>query len=187
MTSEIQSLLLQSGALLEGHFILSSGKHSSNYLQCAVMLQHPEFATRAGLLLGDLLQPYNLDLVISPAIGGIVIGQEVGRALGKRAIFAEREKGVMTLRRGFLIQPGDRVGIVEDVVTTGGSVKEVIKAVSEAGGVPAVVGSLVFRTKESPFTVPYEYLWQVIFPVYDQDECPLCAKGSQAVKPGSRS
>ena len=184
--NDIQQLLLKSGALMEGHFILSSGNHSPNYLQCAVMLQHPAMADEAASRLADELKSFECDLVASPAIGGIVIGQEVARALGVRAIFTEREEGAMVLRRGFSIQPGERVAIVEDVVTTGGSVKEVLALVEAAGAIPAVVGSLVFRSSDIPFSVPFAYTWQVTFPVYDPAECPLCAKGSPAVKPGSR-
>lgn len=185
--NEIESLLTKSGALMEGHFLLSSGKHSPNYLQCARMLQYPEMAERAGLLLGDSLKSYQLDAVISPAIGGIVIGQEAGKALKIRAMFAERENGVMKLRRGFEIKPGERIAVVEDVVTTGGSVKEVVRLVSDLGGDPVVVGSLVFRTETNPFSVPFEHLWQAVFPVYEPDLCPLCKEGSEAVKPGSRT
>lgn len=184
---DVREMLSESGALLEGHFILSSGNHSANYLQCAIMLQHPHFAEHAGRKLGERLKPLEPDLVISPALGGVVIGQETGRALGIRAVFAERKDGVMMLRRGFKIQPEERVVVVEDVVTTGGSVKEVIHVVREAGGIPVSVGSIVFRAETNPFDIPFEYLWNVVFPVYTPEECPLCRSGSEAVKPGSRN
>jgi len=182
----IKQLLEESKALLNGHFILSSGLHSANYLQCALMLQYPAFAEEAGGLLGDRLRDLRPSVVVSPALGGVVIGQEVGRALGVRAIFCERTDGPMALRRGFALEPGERVVVVEDVVTTGKSVKEVMEVVKGSGAETVAVGSLVFRAKENPFTADFRYLWQVEFPVHNPETCPLCASGSPAVKPGSR-
>jgi len=179
-------MLEQSGALLNGHFILSSGLHSPNYMQCALLLQWPKFAEESGRLLGALLKDTGAQAVVSPALGGVVIGQEVGRALNVRALFAERTTGTMELRRGFSLEKGERVAVVEDVVTTGKSVKEVIEAVKAVGAETVAVGSLVFRAKENPFGIVYRYLWKVEFPVYKPEACPLCASGSPAVKPGSR-
>ncbi len=182
----IKELLEESKALLSGHFILSSGLHSPHYLQCALMLQYPAFAEEAGRLLADLFRDLKPSAVVSPALGGVVIGQEAGRALGVRAIFCERTDGPMALRRGFTLEKGDRVVVVEDVVTTGKSVREVMEVVRACGAETAAVGSLVFRAKENPFGVDYRHLWQVEFPVYKPEACPLCAAGSPAVKPGSR-
>src|SRR6476620_10616090 len=131
--AEVLTIFRRSGALLEGHFRLSSGLHSPGYLQCALVLQHPREAEVLGAALGNLVRALGADTVLSPAMGGIVIGQEVGRALGVRAIFAERQDGALTLRRGFALDPGDRVLVVEDVITTGGSTRETI-AVAEAAG-----------------------------------------------------
>ena len=183
---KIKDMLEQSGALLNGHFILSSGLHSPNYMQCALLLQWPKFAEESGRLLGALLKDTGAQAVVSPALGGVVIGQEVGRALNVRALFAERTTGTMELRRGFSLEKGERVVVVEDVVTTGKSVKEVIEAVKALGAETVAVGSLVFRAKENPFSIVYRHLWQVEFPVYKPEVCPLCAQGSPAVKPGSR-
>ena len=133
-------------ALLEGHFVLTSGRHSSTYFQCAKVLQYPEYLTSFGSLIAKKFIGQNPDLVISPAIGGIILGSEVGRQLGVRTIFSERKEKEMVLRRGFEIKPGEKVLIVEDVITTGGSVKEVIKIVENAGGNIIGVGVLVDRS-----------------------------------------
>ncbi len=182
----IRELLMDSKALLEGHFTLSSGLHSPNYLQCALMLQYPWMAEEAGKLLAELLKEFEFDLVASPALGGIVIGQEVGRATKKRAIFGERPEKEMVLRRGFEIKKAEKVVVVEDVVTTGKSTKEVIELVKNFEGIPVAVGCLVFRGKEVPFDLPFKYLWRVEFPLYEPKNCPLCEKGIPLVKPGSR-
>ncbi|MEJ5166468.1 MAG: orotate phosphoribosyltransferase [Thermoanaerobaculia bacterium] len=182
----IVELLEKSKALLEGHFILSSGLHSPNYLQCALMLQYPDMAEEAGKLLAKELKEFKADLVASPALGGIVIGQEVARALGVRAIFGERPEKEMVFRRGFEVKEGERVIVIEDVVTTGKSSKEIIELVRKAKGIPVAVGCLVFRGKENPFGLPLKYLWKVEFPVYDPKVCPQCKEESPAIKPGSR-
>lgn len=182
----IRELLMESKALLEGHFLLSSGLHSPNYLQCALMLQYPWMAEEAGKLLSEELKEFDVDLIASPALGGIVIGQEVGRALKKRAIFGERPEKEMVFRRGFEVRKGERVCVVEDVVTTGKSVKEVIELVKSSKGIPVAVGCLVFRGKENPFGLPFKYLWHIEFPIYNPEDCPLCQKGIELVKPGSR-
>lgn len=182
----IRELLMESKALLEGHFLLSSGLHSPNYLQCALMLQYPWMAEESGRLLSEELKEFNADLIASPALGGIVIGQEVGRAFKKRAIFGERLEKEISFRRGFEVREGEKVIVVEDVVTTGKSVNEVIELIKKANGEPVAVGCLVFRGKENPFGLPLKYLWHVEFPLYDPSNCPLCHKNIQLVKPGSR-
>jgi orotate phosphoribosyltransferase len=146
---QILSIFKEAYALLEGHFILSSGRHSRAYFQCAKVLQHPEFLTAFSIMIADEFESSQPDVVISPAIGGVVLGTEVGTQLGVRTIFAEREKGEMVIRRGFEINPGEKVLIVEDVITTGGSVKEVIELVEQAKGNIIGVGVLVDRSNET--------------------------------------
>ena len=142
---DVLTMFRESGALLEGHFRLSSGLHSPGYLQCALVLQHPRHAEALGAALGDLVRPLGAVTVLSPALGGIVIGQEVGRALGIRAIFAERQDGTLTLRRGFALDAGERVLVVEDVVTTGGSSLKAIARLREESYVPVAVLTIVDR------------------------------------------
>jgi orotate phosphoribosyltransferase len=190
------------GALLEGHFRLTSGLHSPKYLQCALVLQHPAEAERLGAMLAERVRDLGAQVVLSPALGGIVIGQEVARALGVRAIFAERQDGKLTLRRGFSIAPGERVVVVEDVVTTGGSTRETIDVARAAGGVVVAAGSIIDRSGPStgsghPSTgsgqagagldVPYHALATIAVPTYEPESCPLCAAGQPVVKPGSRA
>jgi orotate phosphoribosyltransferase len=176
------------GALLEGHFRLTSGLHSPKYLQCALVLQHPAEAERLGALLAERVRDLGVQVVLSPALGGIVIGQEVGRALGVRAIFAERQEGQLTLRRGFSLTPGERVFVVEDVVTTGGSTRETIDVARAAGGVVVAAGSIIDRSGgNQALDVPYHALATIDVPTYQPDSCPLCAAGSPVVKPGSRA
>jgi orotate phosphoribosyltransferase len=176
------------GALLEGHFRLSSGLHSTGYLQCALVLQHPREAEALGVALGALTAPVSPDVVMAPALGGIVIGQEVARALGVRALFAERQDGAMTLRRGFALAPGERVLVVEDVVTTGGSTRETIDVAIASGGTVVGAASIIDRSGGNQgLAVPYYSLAQLVFPTYQPDSCPLCAAGVPVVKPGSRS
>jgi orotate phosphoribosyltransferase len=175
------------GALLEGHFKLSSGLHSPGYLQSALVLQYPAEAEALGAALADLLRGLKPDLVMSPALGGIVIGQEVARALKVRAVFAERQEKTLTLRRGFALSPGERVLVIEDVVTTGGSTRETIDVATAAGGVVVGAGSIIDRSGGNQgLNVPYSSLAQALFPTYQPDACPLCAGGSTAIKPGSR-
>ena len=142
----ILSIFRDTKALLEGHFVLSSGRHSRNYFQCAKVLQHPEYLTAFSIMIADEFEKYKPDVVISPAIGGIVLGTEVGTQIGSRTIFAERKNGEMVIRRGFSISPGEKVLIVEDVITTGGSVNEVVKIVEEMKGEIIGVGVLVDRS-----------------------------------------
>lgn len=143
---KILSIFRETNALLEGHFVLSSGRHSRNYFQCAKVLQHPEYLTAFSIMIADEFEKYEPDVVISPAIGGIVLGTEVGTQLGSRTIFAERENREMVIRRGFSINPGEKVLIVEDVITTGGSVKEVVKIIEKMKGEIIGVGVLVDRS-----------------------------------------
>ncbi len=179
------------GALLEGHFRLTSGLHSSGYLQCALVLQHPREAEACGAAIADRVRTLRPDAVLSPALGGIVIGQEVGRALGVRAVFAERQDGALTLRRGFTFAPGERVLVVEDVVTTGGSTRETIDVARAAGaevvGAASIIDRSGGRQGTELLTVPYQALATVSFPAYQPDVCPLCAAGQPVVKPGSRA
>jgi len=177
------------GALLEGHFGLTSGNHSTKYLQCALLLQYPDLARRAGEELARLV-PGEVDAVVSPAVGGIVIGQEVAFFKGARALFAERVDGKMSLRRGFSLRPGERVLAVEDVVTTGGSVKEVVQLAEAAGARVTATASLVHRYSgaepQAPTERPHFSLLRIHAPLYPPGTCPLCAQGIPVEKPGSR-
>ena len=178
----------EAGALLEGHFRLTSGLHSPGYLQCALVLQHPRHAEACGAALAERVRALNADVVLSPALGGIVIGQEVGRALGVRAIFAERQDGALTLRRGFSLASSDRVLVVEDVVTTGGSTRETIDVARAAGA--NVVGAAAIIDRSGGGTsldVPFHALATVALPTYAPEVCPLCKAGQPVVKPGSRT
>jgi orotate phosphoribosyltransferase len=186
--ASIIDLFRSVGALLEGHFRLTSGLHSPGYLQCALVLQHPGHAERCGALLADRVRGLGVQAVLSPALGGIVIGHEVARALGVRAIFAERQEGTLMLRRGFTLSPGERVLVVEDVVTTGGSTRETIEVARAAGAVVVGAGAIVDRSGGSQgLDVPFHALACVNLPTYQPESCPLCAAGTPAVKPGSRT
>jgi len=187
-TSEsVLDLFRRVGALLEGHFRLTSGLHSPGYLQCALVLQHPREAERCGRLLAERVRGLDVEVVLSPALGGIVIGHEVGRALGVRAVFAERQEGKLMLRRGFTLSPGERVLVVEDVVTTGGSTRETIEVARAAGSIVAGAAAIIDRSGGSQgLDVPFHALATVSLPTYQPESCPLCAAGSPAIKPGSR-
>lgn len=192
MTSdEVLATFAESGALLNGHFLLSSGLHSPSYLQCALVLQHPSLAELLSTELAHKLTEIaggRIDLVVAPALGGVIVGHEVARALGVRALFTERRDGAMALRRGFAIQPGERCIVVEDVITTGGSTREVMNVVHSLGGDVAAVGSLIDRSGGAvDLGVPRQALAVLEVPTWLQAECPLCASGSVAVKPGSRT
>lgn len=178
----------QLGALLEGHFRLTSGLHSSGYLQCALVLQHPRDAEACGEAIANHIRTLGVQVVLSPALGGIVIGQEVGRALGVRAIFAERQDGSLMLRRGFSLDPGEKVLVVEDVVTTGGSTKETIDVARAAGAEVVAAAAIIDRSGgERRIDVPFHALARVSLPTYAPEVCPLCASGVPVVKPGSRT
>lgn len=189
--TELVNLMENSGALLTGHFRLSSGLHSAKYIQCALLLEDPKRAEYAGRHLAEALSGLpggaKPDFIISPALGGLVIGHEVARAMGIRFIFTERVDGRMTLRRGFTVAEGERAIVVEDVVTTGGSTREVIDAVREAGGEVIAVGSIVNRGAGADFGAPFISLVDVDIVNYREDECPMCKDGKPVVKPGSRT
>jgi orotate phosphoribosyltransferase len=188
-TSEtVIELFRRVGALLEGHFRLTSGLHSPGYLQCALVLQHPGEAERCGRQLADRVRDLGVEAVLSPALGGIVIGHEVGRALGVRAIFAERQDGTLMLRRGFTLSPGTKVLVVEDVVTTGGSTRETIEVARAAGAIVVGAAAIIDRSgANQALDVPFHALATVSLPTYQPESCPLCAAGSPVVKPGSRT
>ncbi|MDH4069358.1 MAG: orotate phosphoribosyltransferase [Ignavibacteria bacterium] len=187
----VLSLFRESGALLEGHFQLTSGLHSNQYFQCAKVLQYPEYTAQLCREIANHFRDLNPEVVVAPALGGIVVGQEVGRQLGIRTIFTERKEGMMQLRRGFEIRKGERVLVCEDVVTTGGSVREVMEIVSSLGGEIIGVGFVVDRSNG---TVQFGTsgrarrfaLLQVEVVAYDPDDCRLCVKGVPVQKPGSR-
>lgn len=184
----VLDLFRRVGALLEGHFRLTSGLHSPGYLQCALVLQYPREAEVCGAAIADRIRTLDVQVVLSPALGGIVIGQEVARALGVRAIFAERQDGKLTLRRGFTLGQGEKVLVVEDVVTTGGSTKETIAVARAAGATVVAAASIIDRSGGQPaIDVPYHALATISLPTYDPAQCPLCAKGIPVVKPGSRT
>ena len=188
---EVLAEFRASKALLEGHFLLSSGRHSAHYLQCARVLMDPDRASRLAVALAATL-PRDLRKqiakVISPAMGGVIIGHEMGRALGVEAMFVERPTGTFELRRGFALEPGDKVLMVEDVVTTGLSSREAIKCIEEAGGEVIAAAALVDRSAGAvDLGVPFFPLIALNFPTYAPDELPPELAGSEAVKPGSRA
>ena len=184
---ELLDLYRKSGALLEGHFRLTSGLHSPGYLQCALVLQHPQHAEMLGRAIAERTRDLRATVVLSPALGGVVIGQEVGRGLGVRAIFAERQDSALTLRRGFVIAENDRVLVVEDVLTTGGSTRETIQVARAAGGQVVGAASIVNRSGGTPdLGVPFVTLLNVDLPTFEPDQCPLCAQGLPVTKPGRR-
>jgi len=191
---EVLEIFQKSGALLSGHFRLSSGLHSGKYLQCALVLQYPDLAEK---LCGQLASEFRLpgskiDAVVSPAVGGIIVGHEVAKVLGCRALFCEREEGKMKLRRGFEIQKGERIVIVEDVMTTGGSVKEIVEIVQRIGGEVKGIGTIVDRRRPSfsdelgSLNLPFKSLLRIDIDNYSPEECPICKKGIPLEKPGSR-
>jgi orotate phosphoribosyltransferase len=188
----VLALFRSTGAYLEGHFRLTSGLHSAEYLQCALVLQHPAAAERLGRLLAQELRtqaPGRIDLVASPALGGLIIGHEVARALGTRFLFTERDAatGKMTLRRGFTVAPGETAVVVEDVITTGGSTGDVIGVLRAAGGSVLAAGSIIDRSGgRADVGVPRVALATLQVAAHHMEECPLCARGIPVVKPGSR-
>lgn len=197
---EVMGLLESAGAVRRGHFELSSGLHSAMYVQCALVLQYPRFAERLGAGLAALFAADEIEAVVSPAMGGLIIGQEVARALPQRklegapddggvaAIFVERDaSGAMTMRRGFSLRDGQRVLVVEDVWTTGGSTREAIGVIEEAGGRVVGAGAIIDRSGgKINLGVPAKALLDLAIPSYTPAECPLCREGGAAVKPGSR-
>lgn len=185
--NDILEIFKETGALLHGHFLLTSGRHSNMYFQCAKVLQYPEYTTRVCSIIAEYFKDYEIDTVISPAMGGIIVGQEVARQLNKRSIFAEREDKKLTLRRGFSIRPGEKVLVCEDVVTTGGSVFEVIDIVEKQGGLVVGVGFIVDRSNgKVDFGYPQKSTMKMEVVSYAPEECPLCEENVPVVKPGSR-
>lgn len=176
-----------SGALLSGHFKLSSGMHSSQYLQCALVLQNPKYAESLCKALAQKFRDERIDVVVGPALGGVVVSYETARALGCRSVFTERKDKTMVLRRGFEIKKNERVLIVEDVVTTGGSTKEVLSIIKGLGANIIGVGSLVDRSKNIDFNVKFESLLKMDVPLFKEEECPLCKDNMPITKPGSRA
>ncbi|NNE09001.1 MAG: orotate phosphoribosyltransferase [Gemmatimonadetes bacterium] len=173
-------------ALLDGHFVLRSGKHSACYLQSALFLSDPVRAARAGEALAALLEPERPEIVLSPATGGLIIGHETARALGVRSLFAERKNDRFELRRGFALRRGMRVAVVEDIITTGGSVRLVLETVERAGAECVAVGCLIDRSEGARFPVPFHAIATLSLPVYEADACPLCRAGTPVDAPGSR-
>jgi orotate phosphoribosyltransferase len=194
---ELLRIFESAGAIRHGHFELSSGLHSGTYVQCALVLQYPHFAEKLGHALAALFSDAVIGAVVSPALGGVVIGQEVARALpepkessggGVPAIFVERDaSGTLTLRRGFSLQPDQHVLVIEDVWTTGGSTQETIQVVEEAGGRVVAAGALIDRSGgKIEFPVESQALLDLPIASYEPEDCPLCREGGAAVKPGSR-
>lgn len=190
MTAEndVLDLFLKTGAYLQGHFRLSSGLHSGSYLQSALVLAHPPHAETLGRALADRLREHQVALVIAPALGGLIIGHEVARALGVRFLFTERDaERKMSLRRGFTLAAGERVLVVEDVITTGGSTMEVIEIVRAAGAIPVAAGSIIDRSGgAADLGIPRTALATLTVQSYQPDQCPMCQAGDPVVKPGSR-
>lgn len=184
---QVLNIFRETGALLEGHFILSSGLHSPHYFQCAKVLQYPKYLTKLCKPIANYFMDKRIDVVASPALGGVVVGTEVGRQMNVRTIFAERTDGEMLFRRGFEINPNERVLIVEDVVTTGKSVREVMRLVEEAGGKVAGVGFIVDRSNGSVRLCKEQFsLLQMNVVTYEADKVPPELAAIQAIKPGSR-
>jgi orotate phosphoribosyltransferase len=184
--SEVQAALERADALLHGHFELSSGRHSDAYVQCALVLQHPGIAERLGHELGTQLQRTSPTVVVGPAMGGLIIAHEVARYLGVRMIFSERVDGRMMLRRRFELEPSDRALIIEDVVTTGGSQREVIQLIADKGAEPVGVGAIIDRSPDATFGVPFASLLRLRAESWEPDGCPLCARDEPLDSPGSR-
>jgi orotate phosphoribosyltransferase len=185
----VTEVLKQAGVLLEGHFLLTSGRHSNKYLQCARIFRNTKYSEELCSALAELYSEYDVQLVVGPAMGAVQMAYEVSRHVGVENFFTERdENGAMILRRGFIIEPGQKVLVVEDVVTTGGSVKEVIELIQNAGGIVVGVGSIVDRTGgKIDFGVPFKAVYSAEVTSWEATECPLCKAGVQElVKPGSR-
>lgn len=184
---KVLQIFMETGVLLQGHFLLTSGRHSDRYLQCAKVFQYPRYAEEITRALADKFKDEPVDMVVGPAIGGIILSYEMGRCLGVKAIFAEREDGRMALRRGFEIPEGSRVLVVEDVVTTGGSVMEVMELVKSCGGQVVGVGTVVDRSGgKVDFGVKFHSVISLDVKSYAPEECPICRTGLPLVKPGSR-
>ncbi len=187
MSNELLTIFRKTGALLDGHFVLRSGLHSRQYFQCALVLQYPEIAERICRQLADKLRNLECDAVISPALGGIVVGQEIGRALGKRHIFVEKEAGGLVLRRGFIISPGEKFIVAEDVITRGGRVQQTIEIVRSHGGVVTGAGAIVDRSgwTRPDFGAPFVSLIRMHIETFDSAHIPPDLARIPAIKPGS--
>lgn len=184
---EVLDIFTKNNALLTGHFRLSSGLHSEKYLQCALVLQYPDIARELSQELAKKFAPLKIDVVVGPALGGVTFAYEVARAFGVRGLFTERQDGIMVLRRGFSIEKKEKVLVVEDVVTTGGSTKEVIDVVKSLGGEVVGVGCLIDRSSEKiSFGAPFQALAKVSVQTFQEKDCPLCKKSVPVTKPGSR-
>ena len=185
---KVIEILKEAGVLLEGHFLLTSGKHSNRYLQCAKIFKNTKYSETLCKDLAEKFADKNVDVVVGPAMGAVIMSYEVSRHLGVPNYFTERENGEMALRRGFEIKPGERILVVQDVITTGGSVKEVIKLLTDMGGVVVGVGSIVDRSNgKADFKVPFSSVIKIDVEAYEADECPICKEGKiPVVKPGSR-
>jgi orotate phosphoribosyltransferase len=184
----ILQLFKDTGAYLQGHFRLSSGLHSAGYMQSALVLRHPKYAEFLGRRLASLLSSYAADFVVSPALGGMIVGHEVARAVSLPFLFTERDADrKMSLRRGFTIEPGTRAIIIEDVITTGGSTREVIEIVRAAAAIPVAAGSIIDRSGGAAgLGIPHVALETLSVPTFDPGQCPMCAAGEPVTKPGSR-
>lgn len=184
---EVLGIFKKHNALLTGHFRLSSGLHSEKYLQCALVLQYPDIAEKLSKELAKKFSGKKIDIVVGPALGGVTLAYEVARALGVRGLFTERQEGKMALRRGFSIEKDENVLVVEDVVTTGGSTKEVIDVVKALGGVVVGVGSVIDRSSRTiDFGAPFHALAKVKVETFEEKNCALCKKNIPVTKPGSR-
>jgi len=184
---DVLAVYRETGALRNGHFQLTSGLHTDSYLQSALVLQYPEYAVRIGEELADHFRNQKVDVVVGPAVGGIIISHVVGKALGVRSIYTERKGDKLIFYRGFEIKPKERALIVEDVVTTGGSVRETMEVVEQYGGTVVGIGSIVERSGgKVSFNVPYHALLVINTPSYPKEKCPLCARGEKVTIPGSR-
>lgn len=187
MGPDVAALLRETGALLSGHFRLSSGLHSPNYVQCALLLERPRHARAIGQALASMLDQQRAAKIVSPALGGVVIGYAVAEAMDLPFIFTERKEGEMALRRGFQIGQGERVVIVEDVVTTGKSTRETAAVIEERGGQVAAFASILNRSgMDNPFKAPYYSLLTLGLETFAESSCPLCASGTPLDAPGSR-
>ena len=183
---EVEDLLIETSAIMEGHFLLTSGLHSPRYVEKVNVLQKPVYTEKLCRAMAEKFKDANIETVVGPVTGGILLAHETGKALGTRAIFTERENGKMTFRRGFTLHEGERVLIVEDIVTTGGSIREVIDVVKEHGGIPVAVSMLVDRSggKATFGDVPSTALLHMDVQTYQPDECPLCKQGIPMTKRG---
>ena len=187
MSPDVRALLEETGALLSGHFRLSSGLHSPNYVQCALLLEQPRHAKALGAALGEKIRGLDAQKIVAPALGGVIIGYTVAEALGLPFVFTERKEGAMTLRRGFRMNEGECVVIVEDVVTTGKSTRETADVIAQHGGVVVGFASILNRSgRENPFDAPYESLLALNLDTYEESACPLCAQQKPLDAPGSR-